>query len=266
MRRLRPGGFTLIELLVVIAILILLAAVLFPVFAQARKSVRQARCSSQLYQIAQAGLIYLADYDDRFPFVYRHPNRPSALDLPTLLQPYLRSGRLQFCPERQTVRADCLDLWSQYDRPIRCMGYGYNWGSGIGAWGSGYKRDGLVRVRSVPGLAEGVTLAEVALPAHCLFLGDTNDRDLLTLWREAMPGVRAADSRFATVKDGEALNARGDPYEPPRHHEGNLFAFVDGHVQWLRFPGGLYVDGGPWVIPDMSMYSRTGRWETDRLP
>jgi hypothetical protein len=41
---------------------------------------------------------------------------------------------------------------------------------------------------------------------------------------------------------------------------------VDGHVQWLRFPGGQYEDGGPWVIPDMSMYSRTGRWETGRLP
>src|ERR671914_173592 len=104
------------------------------------------------------------------------------------------------------------------------------------------------------------------LPSHGLFLGDTNDRDLLSLWREAMPGVRAADSRFATGQGGEALNARGDPYEPPRHHRGNLFAFVDGHVQWLPFPGGQYEDGGPWVIPDMSMYSRTGRWEPARLP
>jgi prepilin-type processing-associated H-X9-DG protein len=82
-----------------------------------------------------------------------------------------------------------------------------------------------------------------------------------------MPGVRAADSLCAAPgTSGEPVNARGDPYEPPRHGGGNHFAFVDGHVQWLRLPGGRYEDGGPWVVPDMSMYSRTGRWETGRLP
>jgi prepilin-type processing-associated H-X9-DG protein len=104
----------------------------------------------------------------------------------------------------------------------------------------------------------GVTLAEVAEASHCLFLGDTNDHDLLTLWREAMPGVRRGD--------GTGINAVGDPYEPPRHSGGNHFALVDGHVRWLRFPGGEWVDGGPWVVPEMSMYSRTGKWEAARLP
>jgi prepilin-type processing-associated H-X9-DG protein len=58
----------------------------------------------------------------------------------------------------------------------------------------------------------------------------------------------------------------GIPYEPPRHGGGNNFVFVDGHVQWLRFPGGRWTDGGPWVVEDMSMYSRTGRWETAPVP
>jgi prepilin-type N-terminal cleavage/methylation domain-containing protein/prepilin-type processing-associated H-X9-DG protein len=259
-------GLTLTELLVVMAILTLLAVLLLPVVTRARARARQARCASQLHQIARAGLVYLADYDDRFPSLFRHPRRAYALDLPTLLQPYLRDGQLQYCPERQTVRAECVDLQGRFGAPNRCMGYGYNWGSGIGWLGSGGKRDGLVLPGPELGHAVGVTLAEVAAPSHCLFLGDTNDRDLLSLWREAMPGVRAADSRFATGPGGEALNARGDPYEPARHGGGNQFAFVDGHVQWLPFPGGQYEDGGPWVVPDMSIYSRTGGWETGRLP
>jgi hypothetical protein len=37
-------------------------------------------------------------------------------------------------------------------------------------------------------------------------------------------------------------------------------------VKWLRFPGGLWIDGGPWVVPEMSMYSRTGQWEPKPIP
>jgi prepilin-type N-terminal cleavage/methylation domain-containing protein/prepilin-type processing-associated H-X9-DG protein len=67
MRRLPPGrnsAFTLIELLVVIAIIAILAAILFPVFAQARESARQAQCASNMRQIGLAFRMYLTDYDD----------------------------------------------------------------------------------------------------------------------------------------------------------------------------------------------------------
>jgi prepilin-type processing-associated H-X9-DG protein/prepilin-type N-terminal cleavage/methylation domain-containing protein len=256
----RPG-FTLIELLVVIAAIMILGAILLPLFAQVRARARQSLCAAHLRQIAQAGLIYLADYDERFPSVFRHPSRRYAFDLPILLQPYVRDWEVQYCPERRTIRPDCLDPAGTSGSPTRCMGYGYNWGSGIGGLGSSGKRDGLVLAGPEVGQAVGVTLAEVARPAHCLFLGDTNDHDLLTLWREAMPGVRTG----AGVP-GETVAAFVDPYERPRHRQGNNFAFVDGHVQWLRFPGGAWIDGGPWTVPDMSMYSRTGRWEPTRLP
>jgi prepilin-type N-terminal cleavage/methylation domain-containing protein/prepilin-type processing-associated H-X9-DG protein len=65
----RPGkrrGFTLIELLVVIAIIAILAAILFPVFAQARAKARQASCLSQLKQLGLASLMYAQDYDETF--------------------------------------------------------------------------------------------------------------------------------------------------------------------------------------------------------
>jgi prepilin-type N-terminal cleavage/methylation domain-containing protein/prepilin-type processing-associated H-X9-DG protein len=60
-------GFTLIELLVVIAIIAVLAAILFPVFAQAREMARQAACMSNLRQVGMAFQLYGQDYDERMP-------------------------------------------------------------------------------------------------------------------------------------------------------------------------------------------------------
>src|SRR5512138_2980899 len=60
-------GFTLIELLVVIAIIAILAAILFPVFAQARAKARQATCTSNLKQLSLGLMMYVQDYDETFP-------------------------------------------------------------------------------------------------------------------------------------------------------------------------------------------------------
>jgi len=60
-------GFTLIELLVVIAIIAILAAILFPVFAQARDKARQASCLSNCKQMGTAWMMYTQDYDETFP-------------------------------------------------------------------------------------------------------------------------------------------------------------------------------------------------------
>src|SRR6476469_4926130 len=62
----RRAGFTLIELLVVIAIIAILAAILFPVFAQAREKARQTSCTSNLKQIGMATRMYLQDYDETY--------------------------------------------------------------------------------------------------------------------------------------------------------------------------------------------------------
>ena len=63
----RRTAFTLIELLVVIAIIAILAAILFPVFAQAREKARQTTCVSNLRQIGVAVMMYTQDYDETLP-------------------------------------------------------------------------------------------------------------------------------------------------------------------------------------------------------
>src|SRR5690242_18323242 len=65
--RLRIRAFTLIELLVVIAIIAILAAILFPVFAQAREKARSAACLSNQKQIGTAVQMYVQDYDEHLP-------------------------------------------------------------------------------------------------------------------------------------------------------------------------------------------------------
>ena len=63
----RRHGFTLIELLVVIAIIAVLAAILFPVFAQAREQARQTTCLSNLKQLGTGLTMYAQDYDETLP-------------------------------------------------------------------------------------------------------------------------------------------------------------------------------------------------------
>ena len=63
----RRRGFTLIELLVVIAIIAILAAILFPVFAQAREQARRATCLSNQKQLGHALTMYAQDYDEQLP-------------------------------------------------------------------------------------------------------------------------------------------------------------------------------------------------------
>lgn len=63
----KRSGFTLIELLVVIAIIAILAAILFPVFAQSRAKARQAACSSNMKQVGIGMMMYAQDYDETLP-------------------------------------------------------------------------------------------------------------------------------------------------------------------------------------------------------
>jgi len=87
----KRDGFTLIELLVVIAIIAILAAILFPVFAQARESARSITCISNLKQITLGFMQYVQDYDETFPQgQYWHGGTQYTWG--TLVYPYTKQG------------------------------------------------------------------------------------------------------------------------------------------------------------------------------
>jgi prepilin-type N-terminal cleavage/methylation domain-containing protein/prepilin-type processing-associated H-X9-DG protein len=88
-RRGSRSGFTLIELLVVIAIIAILAAILFPVFAQAREKARASTCLSNGKQISLAVSMYAQDYDETFPISYIQLTDQRWEDV---VQPYIKTG------------------------------------------------------------------------------------------------------------------------------------------------------------------------------
>src|SRR5215218_8126724 len=88
-------GFTLIELLVVIAIIAILAAILFPVFAQAREKARSASCLSNMRQMGLAIAMYVQDNDEGLPL--NTHNSATATWIETL-QPYSKNRIMYRCP------------------------------------------------------------------------------------------------------------------------------------------------------------------------
>src|SRR5690349_10045047 len=103
MRHRRSTGFTLIELLVVIAIIAILAAILFPVFAQAREKARQSACLSNQKQISRAMLMYLGDNDETYPGYTLVIGPYTGWLWETGLRPYIplnasNQGNVYWCP------------------------------------------------------------------------------------------------------------------------------------------------------------------------
>src|SRR6476619_7472770 len=93
-------GFTLIELLVVIAIIAILAAILFPVFAQAREAARKTTCISNNRQISTAVMMYVQDYDETMVPFFRPAGGPTGARIgwSGLVQPYCKNWDLFRCP------------------------------------------------------------------------------------------------------------------------------------------------------------------------
>ena len=131
----RRNAFTLIELLVVIAIIAILAAILFPVFAQAREKARSTACLSNEKQIGIAFLQYVQDYDETYPIGNGYSNYPSnGMDSACAtgpchpgcgwagpIYPYLKSTGVFACPSELGQAVN----WVSSDG-FTMISYGYN--------------------------------------------------------------------------------------------------------------------------------------------
>ncbi len=118
----RRYGFTLIELLVVIAIIAILAAILFPVFAQAREGARQISCGSRFYQVARAVISYTSDYDTTQPLTqwfasFAGGDNCDDRILAQLLMPYVKNWYMFRCPSDPQATDAILDACPADNEP-----------------------------------------------------------------------------------------------------------------------------------------------------
>lgn len=126
-------AFTLIELLVVIAIIAILAAILFPVFAQAKESAKQTTCLSNQHQIGLATMMYATDDDDHY-MAWAALNRPvnggNTFYMPPEMQvkPYTRNDEMWTCPDdpKRRVSPNSVPWWDgNYRTKLITRSYSY---------------------------------------------------------------------------------------------------------------------------------------------
>ena len=150
-------GFTLIELLVVIAIIAILAAILFPVFARARENARRASCLSNTKQLGLGVLQYTQDYDEKLPSSYDLSGDEGRNWWGAMIQPYVKSTQLFYCPSDSTHAIANADGFSRYN-----VSYGYNYNF-------------LNAVATPAYSGGGIALAAINEVSQTVLLGDSNN-------------------------------------------------------------------------------------------
>jgi prepilin-type N-terminal cleavage/methylation domain-containing protein/prepilin-type processing-associated H-X9-DG protein len=221
-KRGKRTGFTLIELLVVIAIIAILAAILFPVFAQARDKARGTTCLSNFKQLGTGVTMYMQDYDGAYPLAwYGIPQ----YGFDCVLQPYVKNTQVFDCPSNQTTPR----YWDGY------VTYYHIPPPGIPG---DYAMNGDLAARQGKVDREGLTEAAVQNPANTIMMTE--------IW----------DTRGTNNGGGKSkhtVKGVGSVYDGPEHeifttswndvctripikiHQGGSnYNFADGHAKFER--------------------------------
>lgn len=228
----RPG-FTLIELLVVIAIIAILAAILFPVFAQAREKARQSTCLSNQKQTALAFLLYAQDHDETLPswpfreMIDTDPRFRGGWDYALwadAIQPYLKNLGVFACPSardlastRRGPAGKKVSIHIAYNEYIMNENYGWP------------------RLAALSSAKNGV--AEISLVAESIFAGIYQD------WDDNVNRVadKAAPFQLYRLYCANGVDRQGEVCIGRHTDHGVNVTFADGHA---RFVPGALIQGG----------------------
>ena len=216
-------GFTLIELLVVIAIIAILAAILFPVFAKAREKARAISCLSNGRQIGTSLMLYVQDYDERYP--QEHP---------ATANPVVDDNNQQM---------EAIDYGSPFDKILPYVSSKDSGRTALYLCPSDPDPhgmtllDGTGNCKSTTPLAPppgplnsyvlnayylfGATLAQIDSPAQSIYISERNNNFCDVHYHPWLDELNPAVTGFAIA----AL----------RHTEGSNFIYADGHAKWRRF-------------------------------
>ncbi len=261
-------AFTLIELLVVIAIIAILAAILFPVFAQAREKARATSCLSNTKQLALGILMYTEDVDETMPY-WNFTNNADGYGGNGVFTnwwfnatyPYVKNIQILSCPD-DNADLTPMNFWQQAgwtnEQPAQ-------WGINPALYNA-HISYGMTEtmmcgeINDAWGPASSpVTLAAINKPAQTLVLADTYAMTGGTIydgnnsWGYLPDPTNPNDPRHSCIMYKVAYANQGvsslisvygneDPCNqtPPawdsltRHTDGSNIAFCDGHSKWLR--------------------------------
>jgi prepilin-type N-terminal cleavage/methylation domain-containing protein/prepilin-type processing-associated H-X9-DG protein len=255
--RRKTSGFTLIELLVVIAIIAILAAILFPVFAQAREAARKTSCLSNEKQISLGVLMYAQDYDEHLQDMVLGGNCNQSCWIGAgcayqdgggwwfgRIFPYIKNYQIFACPDdtrsfSTTTAGTNSNGWNQAieigtgANPVYFQeSYGYN------EWIDG-NPGGTGNTSPITD-----TMAAVNYPAQLVMLADgvgplVNDWDLESgVCCAGYERAWYANTAWGAWAPDFDNHDKWDRYA--RHNAGANFAYVDGHAKWLKNTGTIY--------------------------
>ena len=246
----RRAGFTLIELLVVLAIISLLAAILFPVFAQAREKARQAACLSNTRQIGLGLMEYVQDYDEALPLGGYFFNKPGGQSRWFRdIHPYVQNVDVYNCPDLPDDKYKAVfdpatnpaSTYFGHPGPTLGGGYGINFNL-IGFYPSATQRDS----ETLSGIKDTSGTFLVSEAAQC-GVGRTG-KDIMTgpdnanpaKWPDYQTGASdsevqpptsfTSDTVLQYTMSSPFINTRRRPLA--RHNNGLNIIYCDGHAKW----------------------------------
>jgi len=235
-KSIRVRAFTLIELLVVIAIIAILAAILFPVFAQARDKARQASCLSNAKQLGTAVMMYVQDYDETFFWQTGWdeerdlgagswgPRYLSYIRWPTAHLPYIKNQQVFSCPsDKIRNRSFCAAPGGGGCVPFP-MSYGIN------LMLSTYST-APVSIAAIQRPADKFFLAEALTPFACCENWNV-EYFRAANWSGNENGWSFSQMR-TNVGSGQVTDAQMGSIT--RHQYGNTVVYSDGHAKWVRW-------------------------------